>query len=467
MHQGAQDYLIRHQLNSHALARAVRYSLERHRAQAQVVYQAQYDQLTGLANRSVFFDRLNFALARCNRTQTAIALLFLDLDHFKKINDTCGHEHGDMMLKTIGHRLRQSIREIDTGARMGGDEFAILLEHIASVDDVKTVAQRILEHIARPIAVNGRQLAVTGSLGITIYPWDCANAQELLKHSDSAMYRAKAQGGNRYQFYIAGLQTGSIDVELQRALANDELCLYYQPQLDLQTNTIIGMEALLRWQHPLQGLVGPMHFIPRAEENGLIIPIGERVLAMAARQAKLWRQTDGTVPPVAVNLSVHQIQEPSFPATLKRVLEAVNLPAQALQLELTERHLFQETNAVLDTLRTVKAMGCSLYIDDFGTGYSSLRYLRAFPIDGIKLDQSLLHRVPDHVNDATMLRAVIALGKTLGLHVIAEGVARQDQVDFLHEHGCDAIQGFWLSSPVPAGETPRWFSGDRDCALCG
>lgn len=467
VHHGAQDYLIRHQLNSHALARAVRYGMERHRAQAQVVYQAQYDHLTGLANRGVFFERLNFALARCNRTQTAIALLFLDLDHFKMINDTCGHEYGDMVLKTIGYRLRQCLREVDTAVRMGGDEFAILLEHISSVDDVRAVAGRILMQIAQPIFFNGQSLTVTGSLGITIYPWDCANAQELLKHSDSAMYRAKAQGGNRYQFYTAGLQTGSIDVELQRALANDEFCLYYQPQLDLQANAVVGMEALIRWRHPLQGLVGPMHFIPRAEENGLIIPIGEQVLTMAARQAKLWQQTNGTVPRVAVNLSVHQIQEPSFPATLKRILQAVDLPPQALQLELTEHHLFQETDVILGALQAVKDMGFSLYIDDFGAGYSSLRYLRAFPIDGIKLDQSLLHRIPAHVNDATMLRALIALGKTLGLHVIAEGVARQDQVDFLHEYGCDAIQGYWLSSPVPAQEAHRWFSGDRDCALCG
>lgn len=467
VHHGAQDYVVRHQLNSHALARAIRYGLERHRAQVQVAYRAQYDHLTGLANRSVFFERLNFALARCNRNQSAIALLFLDLDHFKTINDTGGHEQGDTVLRTVGQRLRQCIREVDTGVRMGGDEFAILLEHIASVDDVRAVAQRILTQIAQPIVLDHRSFIVTGSMGITIYPWDCANARELLKHSDSAMYRAKAQGGNRYQFYTAGLQTSSVDVELQRALANDELLLHYQPQLDLRTNAIVGVEALLRWQHPHRGLIAPMHFLPRAEENGLIMPIGERVLAMAAYQAKSWEQATGTCPRVAVNLSARQIQQPAFLASVAKTVDATGLNPQALQFELTEHHLFQETDAILSGLHALKHMGIQLVIDDFGAGHSSLRYLRTFPVDGIKLDHSLIQDIFDNASDAAMVRAIIALGKTLGIYMIAEGVTHGEQVDFLREHGCDAVQGFWLSPPLPVAESLQWIQRGTACTVCG
>ena len=458
---GAQDYLIKGQINSQALTRAIRYAIERHRVHEQVTYQAHYDQLTGLANRGLFYERLHYSLARCHRNDTAIALLFLDLDHFKAINDTFGHEYGDTLLKTVASRLKKCIREVDTGVRMGGDEFAILLDEISSVEDVGTIAQRTLDLIAQPIVTQDRELHVTGSLGVTIYPWDCANAHDLLKHSDAAMYRAKAQGGNNYQFYTAGMQTTSldratIDIELRRALTKGEFLLHYQPQMDLQTQQIIGLEALLRWQHPYQGMVGPMNFIPKAEDTGIIVPIGEWVLRTASLQAKHWQSEGLPTTPISVNLSARQIHQRNLPMFIEKVLQTAQLDPQYLQLELTESFLINETPSTLATLRDIKAMGVQIYIDDFGVGYASLRYLKAFPLDGIKLDQSLIQDLPTDPNNTAIVRAIIALSNTLGLKVIAEGVATQDQVDFLSNHGCDAIQGYWLTPPLPAHASRQW-----------
>ena len=455
---GAQDYLIKGQTSSSTLCRAIRYAMERHRATQRITQLAHYDHLTGLANRGLFYERLNCAVARCNRNDMAMALMFLDLDHFKSINDTLGHECGDSLLKTVATRIKKCIREIDTGVRLGGDEFAVLLEQIVSVEDVAAVAQRVLQLLAQPIIVNHHQLQITGSLGITIYPWDSANPQELLSHADAAMYRAKAQGGNNYQFYTAGMKTAGLDgstleVELSRALAKKEFLLHYQPQMNLATKQIIGMEALLRWHHPYQGLIGPNQFIPQAEENGMIIPIGEWVLRAASRQAKYWEKQGFPAPHVAVNLSARQIHHGNLPALIQDILKRTHLDPDNLKLELTETFLIHETDDTLKTLRELKAMGVHLYIDDFGAGYASLRYLKSFPVDGIKLDQSLIQQLPQSPNDAAIVKAIISLGKALGLQVIAEGVETQAQVDFLEEHGCDAMQGYWIAPPLPAHES--------------
>ncbi len=457
---GAQDYLIKGQTSSSTLCRAIRYAMERHRATQRITQLAHYDHLTGLANRGLFYERLNCAVARCNRNDMAMALMFLDLDHFKTINDTLGHECGDTLLKTVATRIKKCIREIDTGVRLGGDEFAVLLEQIISVEDVATVAQRILQLLAQPIIVNHHQLQITGSLGVTIYPWDSANPQELLSHADAAMYRAKAQGGNSYQFYTAGMKTAGLDgstleVELNRALSKKEFLLHYQPQMNLQTKQIIGMEALLRWHHPYQGLIGPNQFIPQAEENGMIIPIGEWVLRAASKQAKYWEKQGFPRPNVAVNLSARQIHQGNLPALIQDILKRSHLDPGNLKLELTETFLIHETEETLQTLRELKAMGVQLYIDDFGAGYASLRYLKSFPIDGIKLDQSLIRELPHNANDAAIVEAVISLGKALGMQVIAEGVETQEQVTFLEQHGCDAMQGYWLAPPLPANESAQ------------
>jgi diguanylate cyclase (GGDEF)-like protein len=458
---GAQDYLIKGQTSSSTLCRAIRYAMERHRATQRITQLAHYDHLTGLANRGLFYERLNCAVARCNRNDMAMALMFLDLDHFKNINDTLGHECGDSLLKTVATRIKKCIREIDTGVRLGGDEFAILLEQIVSVEDVAAVSQRILHLIAQPLIANHQQLQITGSLGVTIYPWDSANPQALLSHADAAMFRAKAQGGNNYQFYTAGMKTARLDsstleVELTRALAKKEFLLHYQPQMDLRTKQIIGMEALLRWHHPYQGLLGPNHFIPQAEENGMILPIGEWVLRAASKQAKYWEKQGFPTAQVAVNLSARQIHQGNLPALIQDILKRSHLDPGNLKLELTETFLIHETEETLQTMRELKAMGVHLYIDDFGAGYASLRYLKSFPVDGIKLDQSLIQQLPDSINDAAIVKAVISLGKALGLQVIAEGVETQEQADFLEEHGCDAMQGYLVAPPLPANESAQY-----------
>lgn len=457
---GAQDYLIKGQTSSSTLCRAIRYAMERQRATQRITQLAHYDHLTGLANRGLFYERLNCAVARCHRNDTAIALMFLDLDHFKDINDTLGHEYGDSLLKTAAARIKKCIREIDTGVRLGGDEFAVLLEQIVSIEDVAAVAQRILHLLAQPVIIKQHQLHVTGSLGITIYPWDSANPQELLSHADAAMYRAKAQGGNTYQFYTAGMKTAGLDgstleMELSRALAKEEFLLHYQPQMNICTKQVIGMEALLRWHHPYQGLIGPNHFIPQAEENGMIIPIGEWVLRSASKQAKYWEKQGFPAPHVAVNLSARQIHQGNLPALIQGILKHSHLDPENLKLELTETFLIHETEETIQTLREIKAMGVHLYIDDFGAGYASLRYLKSFPVDGIKLDQSLIEHLPHSTNDAAIVMAVISLAKALGLQVIAEGVERQEQADFLEEHGCDAMQGYWIAPPLPANESAQ------------
>ena len=457
---GAQDYLIKGQTSSSTLCRAVRYAMERQRATQRITQLAHYDHLTGLANRGLFYERLNCAVARCHRNDTAIALMFLDLDHFKDINDTLGHDCGDSLLKTVAARIKKCIREIDTGVRLGGDEFAVLLEQIVSIEDVASIAQRILQLLAQPVIIKQHQLHVTGSLGITIYPWDSANPQELLSHADAAMYRAKAQGGNTHQFYTAGMKTAGLDrstleMELSRALSKEEFLLHYQPQMNLCTKQVIGMEALLRWHHPYQGLIGPNHFIPQAEENGMIIPIGEWVLRTASKQAKYWEKQGFPAPHVAVNLSARQIHQGNLPALMQDILKHSHLDPENLKLELTETFLIHETEETIQTLRELKAMGIHLYIDDFGAGYASLRYLKSFPIDGIKLDQSLIQNLPHSANDAAIVMAVISLAKALGLQVIAEGVESQEQVDFLEEYGCDAMQGYWIAPPLPANESTQ------------
>ena len=455
---GAQDYLIKGQTSSSTLCRAVRYAMERQRATQRITQLAHYDHLTGLANRGLFYERLNCAVARCHRNDTAIALMFLDLDHFKDINDTLGHDCGDSLLKTVAARIKKCIREIDTGVRLGGDEFAVLLEQIVSIEDVASIAQRILQLLAQPVIIKQHQLHVTGSLGITIYPWDSANPQELLSHADAAMYRAKAQGGNTHQFYTAGMKTAGLDrstleMELSRALSKEEFLLHYQPQMNLCTKQVIGMEALLRWHHPYQGLIGPNHFIPQAEENGMIIPIGEWVLRTASKQAKYWEKQGFPAPHVAVNLSARQIHQGNLPALMQDILKHSHLDPEHLKLELTETFLIHETEETIQTLRELKAMGIHLYIDDFGAGYASLRYLKSFPIDGIKLDQSLIQNLPHSSNDAAIVMAVISLAKALGLQVIAEGVESEEQADFLEEHGCDAMQGYLIAPPLPANES--------------
>ena len=469
---GAQDFLIKGHMNGHALARAIRYAIERQRTQEQVTFQANYDQLTGLANRAFFHERLQHTLARCHRNASTLALLFLDLDHFKAINDSFGHEYGDILLKTIAHRIKKCIREVDIGVRLGGDEFVVLLDEISSITDVAAIAQRILSLIAEPVIIDYHDLHITGSIGITLYPHDSTNPQDLLKHSDRAMYYAKAQGGNTYQFYESELpgfpKLGVVSFSnqtLTQAVSHGQMLLHFQPQMNVTTRQMIGMEALIRWQHPTHGLLSPAAFIPKAEKSGLIVSLGEWVLNHVCTQAKRWEKQGFSIPPIAVNLSARQLHQKNLAGTVSRILEKTDLAPHYLRLELNENLLIKESHTTIATLTRLKAMGIQIYLDDFGTGYTSLQNLKSFPLDGIKLDQSLVQQSPGQPADSAIIQAIMTITKALGLQVIAEGVETKEHMEFLRDLGCVAMQGFWIAPPLPASQSETWIGQTHDSVL--
>jgi diguanylate cyclase (GGDEF)-like protein len=459
--RGAQDYLVKGRGDGPLLARSIQYAIERKRSEERLAFLAQYDSLTGLANRTLFMDRVTQALARGKRSDRSLAMMFVDLDRFKPINDTLGHDVGDLLLKSAAVRLKGCVREMDTVARMGGDEFTILLESLASDQDVVICAQRILDAIAEPFLLEGHEVMISASIGMTVFPFDDGDLHSLLKHADIAMYRAKGQGGNTFQFYSADMSAKIseqlvLEQDLRRALARDEFLLYFQPQIDMQQGLLVGMEALLRWRHPTRGLVSPATFIPIAEETGLIGAIGQWVFRAAFEQTRAWQEQGLRPIRMAVNLSAHQFRQKDLAGAIARVLKDTNLEPGFVELEVTEGCLMDDTQAVLGTLAELKRMGLQISIDDFGTGYSSLRYLKTFPIDTLKIDQSFVRDVTTSPNDAAIAKAVIALGNSLGLGVIAEGVETQAQLEFLGLHGGTVIQGYLVSPPRPAEALLPW-----------
>jgi diguanylate cyclase (GGDEF)-like protein len=428
---------------------------ERKRAEEQIRSLAYQDSLTGLPNRLLFGDRLRVAVAQAHRLGHRLAVLFLDLDRLKVINDSLGHSVGDRMIAEVGQRLRTCVREGDTVARLGGDEFTLLLPGISQAVDVAKVADKVLEVLRAPVEVDGRELYVTASLGISVYPEDGRDAETLLKNSDTAMYRAKDQGRDGYQLYTSAmnataLERLALESSLRKALAHGELVLYYQPVLDLPSGRVHGVECLLRWQHPERGLISPGEFVPLAELTGLILPMGPWTLREACRQAKAWQ---GGVAPdltVSINLSARQFQQRDLAEQVGDALEEVGLLPRLLEIEITETNAMQHAESTIRTLRELKALGVRLSIDDFGTGYSSLSYLKRFPIDTLKIDQSFIRDIGTDPDDAAIATAVIAMARTLELDVVAEGVETEEQLRFLADHGCDRIQGYVFSPPVPA-----------------
>jgi diguanylate cyclase (GGDEF)-like protein/PAS domain S-box-containing protein len=430
--------------------------MARKQAEARVRRLAHYDELTGLPNRSMFHQRVGRALARARRRGRQLAILFIDLDRFKNINDTLGHDAGDRVLDEIAARLRGCLRETDTVGRLGGDEFVVLIEEVADPAEVALVAQKVLAEVARPIALGAQEVHITASIGISTYPADSEDMQGLMKNADIAMYRAKEQGKNNYQFYSAQMNVHTLErlameSDLRRALERDEFVLHYQPKIDLANSAIGGMEALLRWRHPVRGLVQPAHFIPLAEETGLIVPIGQWVLRTACAQTKAW-QARGLQLRVAVNLSARQFSQESLLADVAGVLAETGLAAPMLELEITESMVMRNPAHAVALLDSLKAMGVHLSIDDFGTGYSSLSYLKRFPIDNLKIDRSFIQDLPGDGEDAAITRAIIAMAHSLRLTVIAEGVETEKQRKFLHQHGCNEMQGFLFSKPLGAEE---------------
>jgi diguanylate cyclase (GGDEF)-like protein/PAS domain S-box-containing protein len=427
---------------------------ERKKAEDMIRHLAYNDVLTNLPNRVLFEERLRMELARARRARQKVAVMCLDLDRFKIVNDTVGHSGGDQLLREVASEFAEAIREGDTVSRVGGDEFAFLLPGIEHAEDAAIVAERVLRRIRYPRRIGGQEFRVTTSIGITIFPRDGNDAESLLRNADTAMYRAKERGRDNYQVYTPAMKASLLEMlalenDLGHALEREELKVHYQPVMDIKTGRIVGAEALLRWPHPERGLVPPDEFIPLAEETGLILPIGEWVLRQACAQAAAWNSGGLGALRITVNVSARQVEQPGLVQAVASALGETGLPPHYLHLELTEGAVMRQIETVITTLAALRSMGVGISVDDFGTGYSSLGYLKRFPIDTIKIDRSFVGDVTTDQNDAAIVTTVIAMARSLKLRVIAEGVETEPQLDFLRRAECDEFQGFLLSRAVP------------------
>lgn len=425
------------------------------RYESELEFQTNRDALTGLANRNLLRDRLEQAISYAYRYGHPIWVLFVDLDRFKFINDTLGHQAGDVLLKAVATRVQSSVRDTDTVARMGGDEFVLVLPERMDAGLSTGIVKRIMDAIAQPLTIEGHEFFISCSIGLSVYPSDGTTPEELIKHADVAMYRAKETGRNNFQFYTSemnerALERLRIEGDLRNALERNEFVLYYQPQVDLRTREIVGVEALIRWQHPELGMVAPMRFIGLAEETGLIVPIGAWAIHEACRQARLWQQNGLGHLRVAVNLSARQFSQQDLVDTVATALNESGLAPQYLEIELTESLVMADVDHAIGILRELKALGVKLSIDDFGTGYSSLSYLKRFPIDVLKIDRSFVNDITIDPDDAAIVTSIISLAHSLRLQVIAEGVETIEQLSYLRKHECDQIQGYFFSRPIPA-----------------
>ncbi|KEO82607.1 putative bifunctional diguanylate cyclase/phosphodiesterase [Tumebacillus flagellatus] len=430
------------------------------RSQRQITHMAYHDDLTNLPNRKHFTDVLGQALNMAQITESKVGVMFLDLDRFKNVNDSMGHATGDRLLREVSRRLLESLSENHLLARMGGDEFAMLLPDLESPEDAAKLAQQALKLFETPLLFEGREFLVTASIGISVYPQDGTDAETLLRNADTAMYSAKEGGRDNFQFYTPEmnqmiLEQLEIEKALRHALDHEEFVLFYQPQVDIETGHIIGTEALIRWQHPERGLVPPGQFIPVAESVGLIVPLGEWVLRTACIQNKAWQEAGFPPIKVAVNLSARQFEQPNLVDTVAEILEETGLDPQYLHLEITETLAMKNANHAIDKLHALKNLGVQLSIDDFGTGYSSLNYLKKFPIDTLKIDRSFVGDIPGDSDDAAIVTAIIAMAHNLKLTVVAEGVESEAQLEFLRNQHCNEMQGFLFSRPVPAHEVAQ------------
>jgi diguanylate cyclase (GGDEF)-like protein/PAS domain S-box-containing protein len=448
------DALLR---STRAIGSQIGMFIARRQVEERIRHLAHHDELTGLANRSMFSQCLSHALAQARRNGMQLAILFIDLDRFKNVNDTLGHGAGDSVLKEVAERLHGCLRESDTVGRLGGDEFVVLLEGMPQPMHGAEVAQKILAVLARPFAVNAQEFHLTASIGISTYPADSSDIQSLMKNADIAMYHAKELGKNNFQFFsmqrnIHTMERLVLESSLRQALDGSEFVLHYQPKVDVRSGRISGMEALVRWQHPRRGVIPPMQFIPLAEETGLIVPIGEWVLRTACARNKAWQNLG--LPPlcISVNLSARQFIHKNLLKDVARVLNETGLDAAFLELEITESVVMHDPEHAVELLNALKAMGISISMDDFGTGYSSLSYLKRFPIDSLKIDRSFIKDLPLDDDDAAITRAIIAMAHGLKLKVTAEGVETGEQLSFLSAHQCDEIQGFYFSKPLPEDE---------------
>ncbi|TXI29822.1 MAG: EAL domain-containing protein, partial [Aquipseudomonas alcaligenes] len=427
----------------------------RREAEERLRYLSHYDELTGLANRTLFRKRLHEAARRVRQSGQSLALLHIDLDRFKLLNDSLGHEVADQLLRQMSRRLTQAIPEADTLARLSSDEFAVVLDNYGSLSSLARIASRLLAKLRTPMEVGGHELVISASLGISLMPDNAREISALISQANMAMQHAKHLGGNTFQFFTDNLQACTLERlqlenQLRKAIGEGQLEVYYQPKLSLADDSINAAEALVRWQHPQLGLVPPADFIGLAEETGLIGAIGEFVLREACRQAQVWHRSGQADIRVSVNLSVHQLRQGNLTSLVRQVLDETELPPRLLELELTESQLLDNVENVIATFHQLRMLGVKLSIDDFGTGYSSLSYLKRFPVDYVKIDQTFVRDLAAGGEDAAITRAIIAMAHGLELKVVAEGVETQAQMDFLKLQRCDEIQGYLISPPVPA-----------------
>jgi diguanylate cyclase (GGDEF)-like protein/PAS domain S-box-containing protein len=451
---------------------------ERKQAEEKIHFLAYYDSLTGLANRQLFKDRVTQALAYAQRHRCLLALLFLDLDRFKDVNDTLGHTIGDLLLQAVAERLKKCVRTSDSIARdadpraqsclarLGGDEFTVLLNNLAHPEDAGRVAQRIQRELANPFLLDRHEVFVTASIGISCFPADGSDLDSLLRNADAAMYSAKSLGPNMYHFYSSSMneqakQRLALQTDLRHAVDRRELVVHFQPQVDLTTGAVVGAEALIRWNHPTLGVLLPGRFLPVAEDVGMGSVLGEWVLRTACMQAKAWQATGRPAIRLAVNLSNSQFHDGSLAKTVAQVLADTGFPPELLDLELTETIVMRHPERSLPTLRSLRTLGVQLSLDDFGTGFSSLSHLQEYPITALKIDQSFVRNIAANQRDASITRTVIAMAHNLGLRVLAEGVETQDQLDYLREHGCEEVQGFLVSKPLPPDQFIEFLTEHR------
>ncbi len=428
---------------------------ERKRFQGELMHMAHHDALTGLPNRTLFFDRLRQALFKKDRSGKMLAVIYLDLDQFKFVNDTLGHHTGDLLLKDVANRLRGVIRKADTVSRLGGDEFIIIIDDIATHANLILVVDKIRHVFGTPFSLDMHEIFVTASIGVTLYPSDGDSAEKLMKNADTAMYHAKERGRNNYEFFSEEMNVRVserllMETGLRNALARNEFLLHYQPRVNTATGRIVGVEALIRWQHPEKGIISPDAFIPLAEETGLIVPIGEWVLRTSCAQARAWRSAGLETMKVSVNISFRQFTHDNLPATIRSILQDTGLEPFCLELEITESLIMLDPEGAVIILNELKEMGISIAIDDFGTGYSSLSHLKRLPVDTLKVDKSFIRGICESKSDETLTATIINMGHNLGLSMVAEGVENEDQLQFLKRSNCQEVQGYYFSRPLSA-----------------
>ncbi|TNF38902.1 MAG: GGDEF domain-containing response regulator [Gammaproteobacteria bacterium] len=451
---GACDYITK-PIKWSVLRQRVRRLLKASDAERTIRHLAHHDTLTGLPNRLLFNDRIEQAISRATRNRTRFALLFIDIDHFKVINDSMGHDAGDRLLTSITMRIQQSLRRTDTIARLGGDEFAIILENIKTPEDIVVATRGLLDDLCKPLEINERDVHVSASIGIAVFPDDGDDFGSLLKHADIAMYRAKETGRNNFQFYAAEMSASAmrrleLENSLRRAIEQEQLVLFYQPKYDLKNRHCLGMEALVRWDHPEKGIIPPDEFIPLAEETGLIVRMGEWVIKKACNQLQHWQQAGYAINNLSINVSPRQFHEQDLAGLFRDVLASTGLNASDIEIELTESTLVQNQHHAREVLHQLQAMGLRIALDDFGTGYASLSYLKEFPIHTVKVDKSFVWGIPTDKQNMAIVRAITGLAAEMSLSVIAEGVETEEQIEFLKDVGCLQGQGYYWSKPVSA-----------------